>query len=140
MADYLPHTPAEIDEMLAFLGMDSLEQLFAHIPPAVRLSQGLDLPDGMSEPDVAALFTNYTSANQAKASSRTDVFRQAPVRVRPRGAGGREDGLAGRSEFVTARLHALPARSRPGRAAGDLRVPDVDRSTQWSADTQRVAL
>ena len=36
--------------MLSFLGMDSLDQLFAHIPAAVRLSQGLDLPDGMSEP------------------------------------------------------------------------------------------
>jgi glycine dehydrogenase subunit 1 len=44
VADYLPHTPEEVDEMLNFLGMDSLEQLFAHIPSAVRLSQGLDLP------------------------------------------------------------------------------------------------
>ena len=32
--------------MLAFLGMDSLDQLFAHIPAAVRLSQGLDLAPG----------------------------------------------------------------------------------------------
>jgi len=71
VADYLPHTPAEIDEMLTFLGMDSLDQLFAHIPPAVRLTQGLDLPEGMSEPDVAALFTQYTSANQAQASEMT---------------------------------------------------------------------
>ncbi|HEY5091824.1 MAG TPA: hypothetical protein VII60_01040, partial [Acidimicrobiales bacterium] len=63
MADYLPHTPAEVDEMLDFLGMGSMEQLFAHIPAAVRLTQGLDLPEGMSEPDVAALFTQYTSAN-----------------------------------------------------------------------------
>ena len=46
MADYLPHTPAEIDEMLAFLGMDSLDQLFAHIPagrssdPGTRPARG----------------------------------------------------------------------------------------------------
>ena len=71
MADYLPHTSAEIDEMLAFLGMDSLDQLFAHVPAAVRLTQGLDLPEGMSEPDVAALFSRYTSANDAKASEMT---------------------------------------------------------------------
>ena len=43
VADYLPHTPDEIDEMLAFLGMDSLDELFAHIPPAVRLARGLDI-------------------------------------------------------------------------------------------------
>jgi glycine dehydrogenase subunit 1 len=99
MADYLPHTPAEVDEMLGFLGMDSMEQLFAHIPPAVRLTQGLDLPDGMSEPDVAALFMQYTSANLAKASEMTcfagaGVYdHEVPAVVKM---------LAGRSEFVTA--------------------------------------
>ena len=99
MADYLPHTSAEVDEMLAFLGMDSMEQLFAHIPPAVRLTQGLDLPRGMSEPDVAALFTQYTSANLAKATEMTcfagaGVYdHEVPAVVKM---------LAGRSEFVTA--------------------------------------
>lgn len=99
MADYLPHTAAEIDEMLAFLGVDSIDQLFAHIPAAVRLSQGLDLPEGMSEPDVAALFTRYTSANPAKASEMTcfagaGVYdHEVPAVVKM---------LAGRSEFVTA--------------------------------------
>ncbi len=99
MADYLPHTSAEVDEMLAFLGMDSMEQLFAHIPPAVRLTQGLDLSRGMSEPDVAALFTQYTSANLAKATEMTcfagaGVYdHEVPAVVKM---------LAGRSEFVTA--------------------------------------
>src|SRR5580692_1661882 len=85
--------------MLAFLGMDSLEQLFAHIPPAVRISQGLNLPEGMSEPDVAALFSTYTSANLAKATEMTcfagaGVYdHEVPAVVKM---------LAGRSEFVTA--------------------------------------
>ncbi len=99
MADYLPHTPEEIDEMLGFLGMDSLEQLFAHIPPAVRLTHDLDLPLGMSEPDVAAKFAEYTSANRAKFSEMTcfagaGVYdHEVPAVVKM---------LAGRSEFVTA--------------------------------------
>jgi glycine dehydrogenase subunit 1 len=99
MADYLPHTPEEVDEMLGFLGMTSMEQLFAHIPAAVRLTQGLDLPEGMSEPDVAALFTQYTSANLAKATEMTcfagaGVYdHEVPAVVKM---------LAGRSEFVTA--------------------------------------
>lgn len=99
MADYLPHTPEEVSEMLAFLGMDSLDQLFAHIPTAVRLSQGLDMPEGMSEPDVAAVFAEYTAKNKAKA---TDLVCFA--------GGGAYDHeipavvkmLGGRSEFVTA--------------------------------------
>lgn len=85
--------------MLDFLGMNSLEQLFAHIPAAVRLSQGLDLPAGRSEPDVAALFTTYTKANQAQASSMLCFAgagaydHEVPAVVKM---------LAGRSEFVTA--------------------------------------
>ena len=99
MADYLPHTPDEVDEMLRFLGMDSLDQLFAHVPPAVRLAQGLDLPAGLSEPDVAALFAGYTSANRAQTTKMVCFA-----------GGGAYDhevpavvaALASRSEFVTA--------------------------------------
>jgi glycine dehydrogenase subunit 1 len=99
MADYLPHTPFEIGEMLTFLGMDSLEQLFAHIPAAVRLSQGLDLPDGQSEPDVAELFARFTNANKAQASKMLcfagagSYDHEVPAVVKM---------LSGRSEFVTA--------------------------------------
>jgi glycine dehydrogenase subunit 1 len=99
VADYLPHTPEEVDEMLNFLGMDSLEQLFAHIPSAVRLSQGLDLPAGMSEPDVAANFTHYTDANRAQASKMLCFAgagaydHEVPAVVKM---------LGNRSEFVTA--------------------------------------
>ena len=71
MADYLPHTAEDLEEMLSFLGMDSLEQLFAHIPAAVRLSQGLDLAPGQTEPDVAEAFARYTSANKAQFSNLT---------------------------------------------------------------------
>ncbi len=85
--------------MLSFLGMDSLDQLFAHIPAAVRLSQGLDLPDGMSEPDVAEVFARFSAANQAK----------SPEMLCFAGAGAYDHevpavvkALAGRSEFVTA--------------------------------------
>jgi glycine dehydrogenase subunit 1 len=69
VADYLPHTEEDVASMLAFLGMDSLDDLFAHIPQAIRLANGLDVADGLSEPDVAAIFAGYTSANKAKATS-----------------------------------------------------------------------
>jgi glycine dehydrogenase subunit 1 len=99
MADYLPHTPEEVEGMLSFLGLESLDQLFAHIPAAVRLSGGLDLAEGLSEPDVAAQFTRFTAANRAKASTMTCFA-----------GGGAYDHeippvvkmLGGRSEFVTA--------------------------------------
>jgi glycine dehydrogenase subunit 1 len=99
VADYLPHTSDEVDEMLGFLGMDSLEQLFAHIPSAIRLSQGLDLPAGVSEPDVAANFVKFTDANRAQASQMLCFAgagaydHEVPAVVKM---------LSGRSEFVTA--------------------------------------
>jgi glycine dehydrogenase subunit 1 len=99
MADYLPHTEQDVSSMLEFLGMDSLDDLFAHIPEAVRLSRGLDVEPGMSEPDVAAIFAGYTTANQAKASTMTCFAgggaydHEVPAVVKM---------LANRSEFVTA--------------------------------------
>jgi len=99
VADYLPHTPREVDEMLSFLGLDSMGQLFAHIPAAVRLVNGLELDPGMSEPDVEALFATYTAKNRAKASEMTCYAgagaydHEVPAVVKM---------LGSRSEFVTA--------------------------------------
>lgn len=99
MADYLPHTDEEVRAMLAFLGLDSLEGLFAHIPSAVRLAGGLAIDDGASEPDVAARFASYGAANPGRASAMTCFAgagaydHEVPAVVRM---------LAGRSEFVTA--------------------------------------
>ncbi len=99
MADYLPHTPEETAQMLSFLGMTSLEQLFMHIPASVRLSQGLDVAPGMSEPDVAALFATYSSANTGQLSQLTCYAgagaydHEVPAVVK---------ALGSRSEFVTA--------------------------------------
>src|SRR5207249_3575147 len=52
MGSFVPHTPAEIEAMLGFLGLDSLDDLFAHIPAAVRLAGGLAIDPGRSEADV----------------------------------------------------------------------------------------
>ena len=99
MADYLPHTPEEVAAMLAFVGVDSLEGLYAHVPAAVRLAGGLDLPAGMTEPDAAAVVAGYGSRNGARASELVCFAgagaydHEVPPVVR---------ALAGRSEFVTA--------------------------------------
>jgi glycine dehydrogenase subunit 1 len=99
MADYLPHTKDEVGSMLDFLGMTSLEQLFDHIPAAVRLSTGLDLAPGQSEPDVADYFARLTRANRAQSSSLTCFAgagaydHEVPAVVKM---------LGSRSEFVTA--------------------------------------
>jgi len=85
--------------MLEFLGLDSLDQLFAHIPSSVRLASGLDMEPGMTEPDVAAVFARYTAANAGTTAALTCFAgagaydHEVPPVVRALGA---------RSEFVTA--------------------------------------
>ncbi len=54
---FIPHTEAEVREMLETIGVDSIEDLFDEIPDNLR-SRPLDgLPDARSEMEVAALMT-----------------------------------------------------------------------------------
>jgi glycine dehydrogenase subunit 1 len=98
VADYLPHTDAEVAEMLGFLGLSSLDELFSAVPQALRITGGLGLADGVPEPDVMAHMEDLANANVAR-SDRLVCF----------AGGGSYDhevppvvkALAGRSEFVT---------------------------------------
>jgi glycine dehydrogenase subunit 1 len=96
--DYLPHTEDELTQMLAFLGLSSLDELFSVVPAALRLGRGLALADGSPEPDVLARMEALGQANRAR-SDRLVCFagggaydHEVPPVVR---------ALAGRSEFVT---------------------------------------
>jgi glycine dehydrogenase subunit 1 len=54
---YIPHTPEEIAQMLAVIGVDSIDELFDEIPQALR-SDGLDaIPARRSEMAVQRLLT-----------------------------------------------------------------------------------
>jgi glycine cleavage system P protein (glycine dehydrogenase) subunit 1 len=61
---FVPHTDAEIDAMLGFLGLGSVEELFDHIPAAVRLAGGLDLAPGQSETDVLEALGDLAGRNR----------------------------------------------------------------------------
>jgi glycine dehydrogenase subunit 1 len=64
MADYTPHTDAEVGEMLSFLGLASLDELFSAVPEALRLAGGTGLEEGLSEPDVMNHMTELAEANR----------------------------------------------------------------------------
>jgi glycine dehydrogenase subunit 1 len=49
---FAPHTTSETEEMLSAIGLSSLDELFAQIPPTVRLDGALRLPDGVSELEI----------------------------------------------------------------------------------------
>jgi glycine dehydrogenase subunit 1 len=64
MGHYVPHTDAEIAAMLEFLGLESLDDLYAHIPGAIRLAGGLDVEPGAAETDVLAAVGALADANR----------------------------------------------------------------------------
>ena len=98
MGTYIPHTDDEVASMLAFLGLSSVDELFAVVPEALRLQRGLELAAGTGEPDVLATMDVFAERNRAR-SDRMVCF----------AGGGAYDhetpsvtrALAGRSEFVT---------------------------------------
>jgi glycine dehydrogenase subunit 1 len=53
---YLPKSDIERREMLRTLGAASLDDLFAHLPPEVRLNRPLEIPSGKSEYEIVDYF------------------------------------------------------------------------------------
>ena len=64
MADYAPHTAADIATMLEVLGHEHLDDLFAHIPDRLRPSRPLDLPLGRSEDEVVGTLARLAARNR----------------------------------------------------------------------------
>ena len=99
MGHYVPHTDAEIAGMLTFLGMSSLDELFAAVPEGLRLAGGLDLGPGLSEPDTLAAMDRLADRNRRTGRELVCFAgggaydHEVPATVRR---------VASRSEFVTA--------------------------------------
>lgn len=54
MGHYLPHTEDERAQMLASIGLSSMDELFSDIPQSVRLTAPVSLPKGQSQMEVLA--------------------------------------------------------------------------------------
>jgi len=62
--DYIPITEKDEKEMLAAIGARTLDDLFADVPPSVILRNGLNLPKGISEPELRRFFNLMAKNNQ----------------------------------------------------------------------------
>ena len=60
---YLPKSPAERQEMLAAIGVKSIDELFSSIPEAYRVKEPLNLPPSMSEAEVIQYFQARAAEN-----------------------------------------------------------------------------
>jgi len=60
---YLPKSESERREMLEACGVSTPEELFAHLPDAVRLNRPLDLAPGISEYEIVQYFRERADQN-----------------------------------------------------------------------------
>jgi glycine dehydrogenase subunit 1 len=65
--EFAPHTDADLERMLAVVGVDDVAALFAHIPCDLVLDQPLDLPEGLSEDEVRQRLASVGVANRTDA-------------------------------------------------------------------------
>ncbi len=94
---FAPHTEDDIDQMLATLGLSSVDELFAEIPADVRLDRPLDIPAGVSEMelvhDMRTLAARNLSADELVCFAGGGAYDHYIPSV--------VWALAGRSEFYT---------------------------------------
>lgn len=96
MGSYVPSTAQERQEMLASIGLCSIDELFSHIPDSLKLKGELNLPSGKSELEVCRTMDHIAAQNIVFDS----IFRGAgaydhyiPAIVK---------SVTGKEEFVTA--------------------------------------
>ena len=63
MASYISNTTAQQKAMLSEMGNDSIQELFADIPEAVRLSRDLELPPALSELELTSYMRKLSQKN-----------------------------------------------------------------------------
>src|SRR5690349_1612949 len=60
---FLTLTEQDRDQMLAAIGVDSVDALFEQIPPGVRLGRSLELEPPLSEPELVAHLSELAARN-----------------------------------------------------------------------------
>ena len=60
---FIPHTPQDVAEMLAEIGVESIEQLFDEIPSAIRVADLPGIPDALNEMEIGKLMTQRASCD-----------------------------------------------------------------------------
>lgn len=98
MGHFVPHTEAEIEQMLADIGLESLDQLFEVVPEALRLAGGLAVAPGMPEADVLTEMGRLASNNKVG----SDLICFAGGGAYDHDIPSATTSLTFRSEFVTA--------------------------------------
>lgn len=95
---YIPHTPADVEEMCATVGVASVDDLFKTIPEELRLKGNLDLPPALSEMELRQHLRELARKNANAEEWSMFMGGGAYLHSIPAAVGA----LASRGEFLTA--------------------------------------
>jgi glycine dehydrogenase subunit 1 len=95
---YVLNTPDDQKTMLAKIGVASIEDLFAHVPPTLRLNRPLNIPPALGEMELEQHISLLASRNQAASDAVCFLGGGAYDHFIPSVV----DAVAGRGEFYTA--------------------------------------
>jgi glycine dehydrogenase subunit 1 len=110
---YTSVTDADLREMLAEIGVQSVEELFDEIPPALRLGRPLALGDGLSEQEVYEELRALAAAN----TSTEDELSFLGAGMYDHYVPALVDAIVERSEFLTPYTPYQPEISQGGLQA-----------------------
>ncbi len=65
---FIPHTAADVEEMLAAIGVRSIEQLFEEIPASVRTQALAGIPEALNEMEVTRLMMRRAASDRVALS------------------------------------------------------------------------
>lgn len=66
MNKYIPHTDADIKEMLETIGVSSIDDLFTDLPEGVKLNREFNMENGLSELEVTKIISDLASKNKSE--------------------------------------------------------------------------
>jgi glycine cleavage system P protein (glycine dehydrogenase) subunit 1 len=92
---YIPNSETDRKQMLAEIGVGTIEELFSGIPEQLRLRRLLDLPKALTEPELVEYFQSKAAKNSVAGTSfvGAGIYRHyIPIII---------DALISRSEFYT---------------------------------------
>jgi glycine dehydrogenase subunit 1 len=111
LSRYTSITPRDLEQMLAAIGVDSVQEIFdRQIPAEVRLGRPLDLPDGLGEQEVYA----HLRALAARNTSAEDELSFLGAGMYDHYVPALVDMLMERSEFLTPYTPYQPEISQGG--------------------------
>ena len=128
---YLPKSPADREEMLAEIGVASIDDLFSTIPAEYQLKRDLNVPRQHGESEIMDRFRAFAENN---AIGLCELSGRGRVSALSAG----DHRFAGAARRVFDELHAVSAGDLAGHAAGDVRVPDDDLRADGDGDRERV--